>query len=235
MRFGFLSAALTVCVLVGGAAVVAMTHPDTPLPSEWNPVEPLRVADPRSPLTRWKATVVERTFEGCLAAMDPRAVTPLMPLSESNECGIADRVRLMQLGGAQLVPLETDCAVALRLALWERHDLQDVARETLGARVVGIKHLSSYACRRMRTLRGEGRRMSSHATGMAIDVSGFTFSDGRAVDLLTGWEGSPNEQAFLRAAQKSACKWFGGVLGPDFNALHADHFHMQVPGRGFCR
>lgn len=77
--------------------------------------------------------------------------------------------------------------------------------------------------------------MSSHASGMAIDVSGFAFSDGRVVDLVSGWDGSPQEQAFLRGAQQSACKWFGGVLGPEFNGLHADHFHMQVPGRGFCR
>lgn len=235
MRVPFLSAAFTVCAVVGAVAVVAITHPDTPLPAEWNPVVPLRVQDPYSPLTRWKAKVAQRSLTGCLAAMESSGVTPMEPLFESDDCGIAQRVRLVRLGGAELAPVETGCPVALRLALWERHDLQQLAQETFGTGVAAIEHLSSYSCRRMRTSGGEGRRMSSHASGMAIDVSGFAFSDGRVVDLVSGWDGSPQEQAFLRGAQQSACKWFGGVLGPEFNGLHADHFHMQVPGRGFCR
>jgi len=53
--------------------------------------------------------------------------------------------------------------------------------------------------------------------------------------LIGGWDGAPEEQAFLRAARDGACRWFATTLGPDYNALHADHFHLQSRGWGTCR
>ena len=220
---------------MGAVSVVATIHPDTPLPKEWNPTVPLKVSDPYSPLTGWKAAIAERSLARCLAALDMPSVVPLQPLQESDDCGIADRVRVLGVGNAEVPSVETDCAVALRLALWERHDLQELARATVGQTVNEIRHFSSYACRRIRTPEGEGRRMSLHASGKAIDISGFEFGDGRTLTVSDDWEGDPIAKAFLRGAWRSACRWFGGVLGPDYNALHEDHFHLQVQGRGFCR
>jgi hypothetical protein len=35
---------------------------------------------------------------------------------------------------------------------------------------------------------------------------------------------------------KSACKRFGTVLGPEYNAAHEDHFHLEGSGgTTFCR
>ena len=220
---------------MGAVLLVVTTHPDTPLPKEWNPTVPLKVSDPSSPLTGWKAAIAERSLASCLAALDTPGVVPMQPLLESDDCGIADRVRVLGIGNAEVSPVETNCAVALRLALWERHDLQDLARATVGETVAEIRHFSSYACRRIRTSEGEGRGMSLHASGKAIDISGFGFGDGRTLTVSDDWEGDPIAQAFLRGARRSACRWFGGVLGPDYNALHGDHFHLQVQGRGFCR
>lgn len=76
--------------------------------------------------------------------------------------------------------------------------------------------------------------MSTHATAHAIDLTGFELSDGRTLSVLDDWGRGEPVGAFLRAAQSTACDWFGGVLGPDFNALHADHFHMHARG-GVCR
>lgn len=76
--------------------------------------------------------------------------------------------------------------------------------------------------------------MSTHATARAVDVSGFVLEDGTLVDLRQHWnEGGPRS-VFLREAQQSACDMFGLVLGPEYNALHADHFHIQLDGLG-CR
>ncbi|SMX25013.1 hypothetical protein BOA8489_03146 [Boseongicola aestuarii] len=235
MRIPFFSAFLTASVLIGALSVVAVTHPDTPLPRAWNPTVPLKVSAPYSALTLWKASVAERSLATCLAALDTPSVVPLEPFRESDSCGIEDRVRIDGVGSAELAAVETDCAIALRLALWERHDLQTLARVTVGTTVSQIRHFSSYACRGIRTPEGEGRRMSLHAMGRAIDISGFGFSDGRTLAVSDDWKGDPIAQAFLRGAWKSACRWFGGVLCPDYNALHEDHFHLQVPGRGFCR
>ena len=38
------------------------------------------------------------------------------------------------------------------------------------------------------------------------------------------WDGADSEALFLRDAHAGACRFFDGVLGPGYNALHADHF-----------
>ena len=234
MRVPFVSGLMTAAAFVGFVGIVAVSHPDTPLPDAWNPTKPLLVSDPRTLLTPLKAHIAAGSFESCVAALDQSTLYALPPLEVSGACGIRDRVRLERVGGMLMSPVETNCAVALRLALWEQHGLQEAAERHLGARVEQLEHLSSFSCRRIRTSRGEADQMSTHATARAIDVTGFQLSDGRTLNLRDDWGRSDEVGAFLRAAQATACDWFGGVLGPDFNALHADHFHMQVQG-GFCR
>jgi hypothetical protein len=77
--------------------------------------------------------------------------------------------------------------------------------------------------------------MSTHATADAIDVSGFRFSNGKQINLQQDWDGSGPEAAFLRAARDGACDWFRVTLSPEYNNLHADHFHLQSTGWGLCR
>ena len=119
--------------------------------------------------------------------------------------------------------------------MWERHSLAPLALEILGTELAAIDHLSSYNCREIRTPGGSGGRMSTHATAEAIDIAGFRFADGRQVRLVSDWDGSGPEAAYLRAARDSACTWFQTTLGPEYNALHSDHFHLQSRGWGTCQ
>jgi hypothetical protein len=92
--------------------------------------------------------------------------------------------------------------------------------------------MGSYSCR---NVSGTSRR-SAHATGNAIDVSGFVLADGRRIDLKRDWDGGTRaEREFLRVVQSSACKRFGTVLGPEYNRAHEDHFHLERSSRRFCR
>ena len=154
---------------------------------------------------------------------------------QSAECQIHDRVSLMSVGRATLEPLETRCAIALRLAMWERHTLQPAAEATFGAGIKTIRQIGSYNCRRIRTPDGNSSQMSTHATADAIDITGFDLTDGRRIRLTSGWNGEPDEAEFLRDARDGACRWFKAVLSPDFNALHDDHFHLQSRGWRTCR
>jgi len=77
--------------------------------------------------------------------------------------------------------------------------------------------------------------MSLHATAEAIDIGGFELTNGRRISLLADWNGEQDAQSFLREAKNGACKWFATTLGPDYNSLHADHFHLQSRGWGLCR
>jgi hypothetical protein len=79
-----------------------------------------------------------------------------------------------------------------------------------------------------------GRR-SQHATANAIDIAGFVLRDGREVRLAQDWTGTGFEAAFLRAVRDGACRWFRGVLGPDYNAAHHDHFHFDMGPWRVCR
>jgi len=233
---------LAAFILLGAAGMYfavkqALFHPNTPLPRGWNPVLGLRVTDPVSPLTAWKLNRALDSRAACLAALETADTQyQKMPdLEQSENCRIRDRVRLTRVGTAHLAPVETTCAIALRLAMWEAHALRPAATQFLNQPVTQIGHLSSYSCRQIRTPDGNSARMSSHATAEAIDISGFQLGNGRNVTLRDGWRGADDEAAFLRAARDGACRWFKVTLGPDFNELHQDHLHIQSRGWGLCR
>ncbi|QBY02400.1 extensin family protein [Rhodophyticola sp. CCM32] len=207
-----------------------------PLPDHWNPLTPLDVAAPVTPLTGLKLRAALRSTEACFAALDGQArLTRMAPLRESATCFIDPRLRLDRAGRADLVPVETTCAIALRLTMWEHHVLQPAAETAFGQGIAALHHQSSYNCRPIRMTGGAGTRMSSHATAEAIDIRGVVLADGQRVDLLGNWGGSTPEAEFYRAARDGACRWFSTVLGPEFNRLHADHFHLQSTGWGTCR
>jgi hypothetical protein len=230
---GAASAALTTVLVTGVLGYVALTHPQSPLPDHWNPARPLDPAAPVTPLTHLKLSVSD-SGEACLGALAraDAGFTPLPDLDVSDQCGITDRVRLTRLGMAQVAPLETTCAIALRLAMWERHSL----RPALGdlGEVAEIRHASSYNCRPIRTPSGPSGRMSLHATAEAVDITGVRLRDGRTLTLLEGWT-DPRFAVFWRALRDGGCTWFATALGPDYNSLHADHFHFQSRGWGLCR
>lgn len=231
---GVVSLFLVVLIGLGGHQLVY--HPDTPLPPQWNPTQPLLVSDPVTPITSWKLDRAAANGAACLGALNGVAALQSMAnLETSDQCHIRDRVSLTSVGGTRLNDVETRCAIALRLAMWERHSLQPAALDILGSALTGIDHIGSYNCRALRTSSGQSKRMSTHATADAIDIAGFRFADGRKVNLISGWYSETVDAQFLRAARDSACDWFKLTLSPDYNRLHADHFHLQSKGWGLCR
>ncbi len=126
------------------------------------------------------------------------------------------------------------CGVGTAFAAWARFGVDRAARQLLGSPLARIETMGSYACR---NVAGSARR-SAHATAGAIDVSGFVLEDGRRISLTEDWHGGTSaEREFLRTVQRSACKRFGTVLGPEYNAAHRDHFHLEgvIDGSSFCR
>lgn len=220
--------------IVGG--LLAVFHPNTPLPDGWNPTKPLAVSDTVTPLTSWKLRSALNDPAQCLATLDTAARASEMPPFEvSDACHIRNRVTLSGVGAARIDPVDTSCAIALRMAMWEHHGLQPAARTILGSEATIIRQIGSYNCRQIRTTQGPSSRWSTHATADAIDITGFDFADGRRIRLISDWDDGTAEAMFLRSARDSACKWFATTLSPDYNSLHADHFHLQSRGWGACR
>jgi hypothetical protein len=152
------------------------------------------------------------------------------PIADSplrDGCGWINAVRMSQAGGVRAGFDKLTCESAAALALWLGHDLQQVAQEILGQRVVAVQSYGTYSCRNIIGAKFWKSRRSEHATANAVDIGGFTLSDGRQISVRGQWHGTGPEARFLRAAHDSACRYFRVVLGPDYNPEHHDHFHLD--------
>ncbi|MEO1492206.1 MAG: extensin family protein [Pseudomonadota bacterium] len=207
------------------------------LPWDYRPWTPLDLDAAPNVVWRTKVRAMGYDTDMCRTALaqSPARAEAMSDREHSDVCHIRDRVRLTGLSRARLAPVETRCEIAARLYLWDRLSVQPAAERHLGTRVTGIYHFSSYSCRQMRTSRGTSFRMSQHATANAIDISGFRLADGRSITLLRDWDGDAAKAAFLREVRDGLCDWFNITLSPDYNRLHADHFHADMGPFLTCR
>lgn len=162
---------------------------------------------------------------------------PLPDTYAAPGCNKLGTVQLMALAGdrspltiSNLGPVR--CSVAKSFSDWARFGVDRAARQILGSPVARIETMGSYACRNV----AGTERKSAHSRAEAIDVSGFVLADGRRIVLTRDWDGGDAAtREFLRVVHTSACKRFGTVLGPEYNAAHKDHFHLEGSGATFCR
>lgn len=159
--------------------------------------------------------------------------TPLANEDHGGGCSSIDSVKLLDIGTPTSGLGAMTCPLARNFAAWAKYAVKPAARQYFGTEVVKIETFGTYSCRNI--YGGRSGRLSQHATSNAIDVSGFVLADGRRIMLDGGWQGDRDSQDFLRALHKSACRRFGTVLGPDYNAAHYNHFHMDMSGSGYCR
>jgi hypothetical protein len=168
--------------------------------------------------------------------------TPLPPL-QAGDCGYTNAVRLGQHGAA-LPALRPDnpgmsCTVAAAYHLWVRDVVQPAAQRHFGVPITAIDHFGTYSCRR--TYGRDSGSWSEHARANAIDIAGFRLASGRQISVVRHWDGTRQEQAFLRETRDGACQLFATTLSPDYNEAHRDHLHLDMAPRegrlfgGFCR
>ncbi len=156
----------------------------------------------------------------------------LDPHSEG-QCGYTDAVLLLDIGVPVSGLKAVSCPVAEALYRWVHDGVRPAARDHFGADVVRMQSFGTYACRTRNSQ--PGARLSEHAKANAVDIASFTLANGRIVAVKSGWRGPGDEQSFLRAAHRAGCARFNIVIGPDGDAFHQDHFHLDM-GRGpYCR
>lgn len=225
-----------VALFLGVLAAGLVYMPNTPLPDRMNPTKPFDPTDELSFLTNTKLRWAERDLETCQQAL--RALGSqfqnLPNIRTSNQCGITDRVRLGTIAGLRVTEFETKCSMALRLGMWVYHDVKPTAAELLETELTQMSHFGSFSCRPIRSASGNTGRMSEHATANAIDVSGFKDASGAQISLLSGWDDN-RHGPFLKRIGQQACRWFNATLGPNYNSLHADHFHFDQGLWRTCR
>lgn len=122
------------------------------------------------------------------------------------------------------------CPMIPAVEHWMRTFVLPAAHRNFGMPVVEVKVAASYGCRPMNNV--SGAKLSEHGHANALDVSAFILADGRHVTVKKGWRGDSREQAFLRQVHDGACNTFTTVLGPNADANHQDHFHMDLARHG---
>ncbi|HBM8320796.1 TPA: extensin family protein [Enterobacter cloacae] len=205
------------------------------LPSHYNPFTPLSLDDPPGPITQYKLRRL--TPEACaslLSQANQKALIRTQPVADSaGACPLHNVVRVRDFGPVSLnSSFLASCPLALSSALFVSQQARPLTRTWTGSELVRIEHLGSYACRNIYH-RPDARR-SEHATAEALDISAFRLANGERVTILHGWR-STKTQPWLQALMTASCGYYGNGLGPEYNAAHANHFHLGMRGFGLCR
>jgi hypothetical protein len=178
-----------------------------------------------------------RIFQTACPAVILGLVTakPLPPLSDRT-CGERSPLALeaVTLRGRS-VPVNggviTNCQMAMALPRWlDAVDGYVAAHENTHIAAVDVG--TSYMCR-ARVTGSTNDTPSEHGFADALDVTGFTLEDGRTIRVDTAWPGSDEDgRSLIRFAHDAACTVFTTVLGPEANALHHDHLHVDLGCHG---
>lgn len=159
-------------------------------------------------------------------------------IDEGNGCEVRNAWQVSSVGSVAFSqPATVNCSMAEPLRQWLDGTVQAEAERAYGEKVVGIDVAASYSCRPRNNVRGA--KMSEHGYGNALDVAAFTLESGRKVAVADGWRGSPADRRFLNAVHNDACGEFQTVLGPNSDANHRDHIHVDLQNRRsgshYCR
>jgi hypothetical protein len=173
----------------------------------------------------------------CLAEgrVKPSAyIRELSPIDGPSICGMEHPLRVAALKDGA-IPLDKavvmDCPMVAALDDWLDSVVQPAAASRFGAAVTELDVFGAYSCRPVDNL--AGHRLSEHAFGNAVDVSGFVLADGRKISVVRDWRRTDSqESAFLHDAQAGACGVFTTVLAPGSDPFHYNHFHLDLAMHG---
>ncbi|RKQ96869.1 hypothetical protein C7446_2729 [Kushneria sinocarnis] len=234
---------LLVIVLAAGVFLLGLWQhwsawPWQEVPRRYNPFAPLHVADPPSPITRLKRERIAGDPQACRTTLEQaqqagEVVYRSVGSPEIGDCQLQDAVRIHSTGVEFNNSFLASCPLAVAWLRFEQHHLQPAARKLFDAPVSRVNHYGSFACRNIYN-RSDARR-SRHATADALDLAGLQLDNGTRITVRHDWQQDDRRSRFLHQIRDGACHEFSTVLGPDYNAAHADHFHLAVGGYSVCR
>jgi hypothetical protein len=228
-------ARLLLILLLGLSLVAAMRLGY--LPQRFSPFPPISLAERPGWFvdTRLAALRLDRPL--CDAVLKEPHIDAVAVTDQpyKNGCGWVNAVRFSQAGGARIGVEKLACEMAAALSLWVEHEVQPLAKEILGERVTGIGDMGIYDCRNILGNPMMKNIRSQHATANAIDISGFTLESGRQISILRDWQGEKPEARFLKEVHRRACRYFRVALGPEYNAAHKNHFHLDRGAFSRCK
>ena len=195
------------------------------------------VERPTQPHTEAGRPALRETAQ-CFADLRREGVDfkPLADRETGPGCGIFGAVQLTDVGVPVTRITAMRCGNARAFAGWVRNAVAPAAYQILGSRLMKVEGMGTYACRNVVGSARNANRRSGHAIANAVDVGGFVLEDGRRITILNDWYASdPDIHRFLTTIHSSACKRFGTVLSPAYNAAHRNHLHLENDAAHFCR
>ncbi len=147
-------------------------------------------------------------------------------------CGVAYPIVIDTLANNITVKPDTalNCNAVEALAGWiEKSVIPAVSAYDSDKKLTSISQASTYVCRGRNNQKNV--KLSEHATGNAIDIAAFDFSDGSSIKIEPRDRKGSDEEAFQKAVRFGACLHFTTVLGPGSDAFHDDHLHLDVAER----
>ncbi|RYJ61766.1 extensin family protein [Pseudomonas songnenensis] len=224
---------LLLLLLLLAGFVLAVRQQLIEIPPRWNPWAPLDIREPPNLLTPLKLRRLQQDRTLCEQALGTAPLRYVVVPDSTPEpgCPVENSVRVQGSDVRFNGPFLATCPLAAAYAMFELHGLQPAAQAVFGQPVVRIDHFGSFACRNI----ARSNRRSQHASANALDMAGFHLKDGTRITLARDWQGDGDKARFLRQVRDAACKAFNVTLGPEYNAAHHDHFHVDMGGFGMCR
>lgn len=208
------------------------------LPREYNPFLPLAPTDAPTLVTRYKLRQLASDPTACIAVLNEAKQLGMIAFRPAQavrgECPLDNVVRVSGFGDVSLSnSFLASCPLALSSAMYIRQRAAPAAQAIAGSPLRRIDHYGSFACRNIYHL--PNARRSEHASANALDISGFRLANGQRISVAHDWHNEGEKGVLLRRWFSDSCAFYGNALGPNYNAAHADHFHLGMRGAGFCR
>lgn len=210
------------------------------IPARYSPFATISLDDPSGVFLDWRIAQLAEDKATCRRILRKPHIsaTPVKDRGQYPGCGRYNAFRVSQAGGITLSPaLTMECPLAAGLSLWLKHAVQPAAKRHFGQHIASVRHVGGYSCRNIRGGLGKIFALrSEHARSNAIDITSFRLVNGKNINIRKDWSRRESAKGrFLREIHAEACGYFRVTLGPEANALHADHFHLDRGPLRSCR
>ncbi len=176
-------------------------------------------------------------FRLCLAGLAQQGVKfkPLEPFQNGKGCQISDPVKISAIkndGSMIFLPAKPvlSCAFTQRLAIWLSDAAGPIVAGHVKSPLLAVTTGPGYVCRN-RNGQKNGK-LSEHAFGNAIDISGFKITRLKTIAVSAISSGPDQIKRMLTALRSTSCGYFTTVLGPGSNASHQKHLHLDYGKHG---
>jgi len=207
------------------------------LPQRWSPFPPITLAERPEWFVDTRLSALRRDRDLCDAVLkSPYIDAVSVPDNPyKNGCGWVNAVKFQKAGGAVVGAPKMTCEMAAAMALWIEHEVQPLAQSYFKERVTQVADMGIYDCRNILGSKYLTNVRSQHATANAIDIAGFKLESGRRISILKNWDSNGPESEFLKEVHRRACRYFRVAIGPEYNALHKNHFHFDRGAFSRCK